>query len=457
VASQLGPWAAYEPTATDPWDLRKVAHLHRRAGLGAPWGELQRDLRDGPAAAVERLLRPPEMTADERQVEEILRQGVLDAGDPERLKAWWLYRMLYGPDPLREKMTLFWHGHFATSNRKVQSLAFMLRQNDLFRRRAFDPFSDLLAEVCSDPAMLMWLDGGSSKKEKPNENFAREFLELFTLGPGHYTEPDIREAARAFTGWVEEREGDFPPRRRFHYDGGQFDGGEKTFLKQTGPWQAADIVRITLEQPACAEFLCRKLYRFLVSETAEPSPELLAPLAEELRANHDSVGHVVGIILRARHFYEAAARRARLKGPVEFSAGLVRVLEVPRSDVNLLALAVACERQGQELFYPPNVKGWEGGRTWLTSTTMLERGNWVSDVVWGNADLGMKPFDPLEWAKRQGLPPERAAAALTELLLQGDLDRRARALVERAAGAGTADGLRKALQLVLNTPDFHLS
>jgi hypothetical protein len=450
-------WAPYEPTPADPWDRRKAAHLHRRAGFGATWGELQRDLRDGPAASVERLLHPLEMTADERQVEEILRQGVLDSGDPERLKAWWLFRMLYGPDPLREKMTLFWHGHFATSNRKVQSLPFMLGQNDLFRGRALGSFGDLLADVCSDPAMLVWLDGGSSRKEKPNENFAREFLELFTLGPGHFTEPDIREAARAFAGWVEERQGDFPPRRRFHFDPAQHDDGTETFLNRTGAWQAADIVRITLEQPACAEFLCRKLYRFLVSETADPSPELLAPLAEELRSNAYSIGHVVGIVLRSRHFYEAAARRTRLKGPVEFSAGLARVLEVPRPDVNLLALAVACERQGQELFYPPNVKGWDGGRTWLTSTTMLERGNWVSDVVWGNADLGLKPFDPLQWAKQQGLPPARTAAALIDLLLQDDLDPRARSLVERAAGAGTADGLRKALQLILNTPDFHLS
>jgi uncharacterized protein (DUF1800 family) len=457
MTSSLGPWAPYEPAAADPWDLRKVAHLHRRAGFGATWGELQRDLRDGPAASAERLLHPPEMSADERQVEQILRQGVLDAGDPERLKAWWFHRMLYGPDPLREKLTLFWHGHFATSNRKVQSLAFMLRQNELFRRRAFDGFGDLLNDVYADPAMLVWLDGGNSKKEKPNENFAREFLELFTLGLGHYTEQDIRQAARAFTGWVDEHQGGFPPRHQFHHDRAQFDDGEKTFLKQAGPWQAADIVRITLEQPACAEFLCRKLYRFFMSETPEPSAEILAPLAEELRAHGYSIGHVVGIVLRSRHFYGQAAYRARLKGPVEFSAGLVRVLEVPRPDVNLLALAVACERQGQELFYPPNVKGWDGGRTWLSSTTMLERGNWVSDIVWGNADLGLKPYDALEWAGRQGLFPERAASGLADLLMQGDLDPRARALVERAAGGGSADGLRKALQLILNTPDFHLA
>jgi hypothetical protein len=457
MASQLGPWAPYEPTATDPWDLRKVAHLHRRAGFGATWGELQRDLRDGPAVSVKRLLQPPSVSEDERPVVDILSQGVLDSGDPERLKAWSLYRMLYGPDSLREKLTLFWHGHFATSNRKVQSLPFMLQQNELFRRRALGNFGDLLTDVCSDPAMLAWLDGGNSRKEKPNENFAREFLELFTLGLGHYTEPDIRQAARAFTGWVEEHLGDFPPRRKFHYDRAQFDDGKKTFLAQTGNWGAADVVRITLEQPACAEFLCRKLYRFFVSDTAEPSAELLARLAKELRDNRYWIGHVVGIILRSRHFYDQAAYRARLKGPVEFSAGLVRVLEVPRADVNLLALAVACERQGQELFYPPNVKGWDGGRTWLNSTTMVERGNWVSDVVWGNADLGLKAYDPLEWAKRQGLPPGRTAAALADLLLQGDLDPQARALAEGAAGAGTADGLRKALQVILHTPDFHLA
>jgi uncharacterized protein (DUF1800 family) len=456
MTSPRGPWAPYEPTASDPWDLRKAAHLHRRAGFGATWAELQRDLPGGPAASVDRLLQPPEPTDEERQIVGLLRQGVLDTNDPERLKAWWLYRMLHGLDPLGEKLTLFWHGHFATSNRKVQSVPYMLQQNELFRRHALGDFGDLLTGICSDRAMLIWLDGGNSRKEKPNENFAREFLELFTLGVGHYTEPDIRQAARAFTGWVQQEDGAFPVRRRFHYDKARFDNGEKTFLKQTGRWQAADIVRITLAQPACAEFLCRKLYRFLVSETAEPAAELVAPLAEELRSHRYSVRHVVGLILRSRHFYDRAAYRQRLKSPVEFSLGLVRMLEAPRSDVNLLALAVACERQGQELFYPPNVKGWDGGRTWLNSTTMLERGNWVSDVVWGNPSLGLNPCDPEAWATHHGLPPERTVASLVDLLLQGDLDTRARALVKRAAGGGT-DGLRKALQLALNTPDFHLA
>jgi uncharacterized protein (DUF1800 family) len=304
--------------------------------------------------------------------------------------------------------------------------------------------------------MLVWLDGGNSPKEKPNENFGREFLELFTLGLGHYTEEDIREAARAFTGWIENHGNEFPPRHEFHFDKARFDDGAKTFLKQTGLWGVADIVRITLEQMACAEFLCRKLYRFFVSDNPPPA-DLIVPLAQELRTHNYSIRSVVEIILRSRHFFSAAAYRQRIKGPAELSAGLARVLEVPRGGMNLLALAVACERQGQDLFYPPNVKGWDGGRTWLTSATLLERGNWVSDVVWGNATLGVLPYDPPTWAKAHSLRPTQAMAALVDLLLQGDLDPRARALVERTAAPATADALRKALQLALHTPDFHLA
>src|SRR5262249_25674329 len=157
----------------------------------------------------------------------------------------------------------------------------------------------------------------------------REFLELFTLGPGNYAEPDIRQAARAFTGWVPPGEKDMGNGEPFRFDPAQFDDGDKTFLKQTGPWKAADIVRITVEQPAAAEFLCRKLYRFFVSEKDDPAPELLRPLAEEMRQRNYSILHVLGIMLRSRHFYDRAVFRQRIKSPVEFSAGLLRTLEVP--------------------------------------------------------------------------------------------------------------------------------
>jgi uncharacterized protein (DUF1800 family) len=453
VAITSDPWAPYTPTPADPWDLGKVAHLHRRAGFGATRAELLRDLDAGPAAAADRLLRPPEPTADERQVLEGLRRGAVESRDMERLKAWWLYRVLYDPDPLREKLTLFWHSHFATSNRKVQDLGAMLRQNETLRKHALGGFGDLLNAVASDPAMLVWLDGAGSRKEKPNENFAREFFELFTLGLGNYAEADVREASRAFAGW-KKAEGDDGG---YAFDPERADPGAKTVLRQTGPWKAVDVVRITLAQPACAEFLCRKLYRFFVSEATAPDAALLRPLAEEFRKSGHSVAHAVGVILRSRHFYDRANRRQRLKGPVEHSAGLLRMLEVPRADVNLLALAVACERQGQDLFHPPNVKGWDGGKTWLTSTTVLERGNWGNDVVWGNLDLGLRPYDPAAWAARQGVAPQKAVDALTDVLLQDGASDKARAMIAEAGRDGRPDGLRKAVQRALHCAEFQLA
>jgi uncharacterized protein (DUF1800 family) len=453
------PWAPYEPTAADPWDLKKVAHLHRRAGFGATRAELERDLKLGPAGSVDRLLDPPQERADEQTILAGLRDGILHSPEAagQRLKAWWLYRILYHPDRLREKLTLFWHGHFATSNAKVQSVPLMLRQNELLRRHALGEFAEMLTDIVSDPAMLVWLDGGGSRKENPNENFARELLELFTLGIGNYTEYDIREAARAFTGMVptDNQPGGGDP--GFRYEMTQHDGGAKTFLKQTGPWQAADIVRIVLDQPACAVFLCRKLYRFFIDDSAEPRAELLGPLAEELRCRRYSMRHVVGIVLRSRLFHSQAAFRRIIKSPVDFSAGLVRALEVPRSRLNLVALATACARQGQDLFYPPNVKGWDAGRRWITSATLLARSNWVADLVWGNPDDDTKPYDPAAWARQQGVASIKAVEALIELLVQSELPRDVRGLIVHTAPNGQPDSLRRALQLLAHCPEYQLA
>jgi uncharacterized protein (DUF1800 family) len=456
-----GPWAPFEPTDKDPWDAGKVAHLHRRAGFGATRTELARDVKDGVKASVQRFLEPRALSADEKSALEGLRKGVVKSHDVGRLKAWWLYRILYDSDPLREKMTLFWHSHFATGNDKVRSVLLMLAQNESLRKHALGRFAEMLEVVVADPAMLLWLDGMGSTKEKPNENFGREFLELFTLGVGNYTEADVRAASRAFTGWsvadlnrAYAGSPDADAKGVFNEDA--HDSGDKTFLKSKGAWKHTDIVRLTLEQPVCAEFLCRKLYRYFVREDEDPSAELLRPLARELRDHEYNVAHVVGIILRSRHFYAPEVRRQRIKSPVECSAGLLRTLEVPRADVNLLALAVACERQGQDLFYPPNVKGWDGGKTWLQSTTVLERGNWGNDVLWGNDDFGLKPYDPLAWASRHEVAPEKAARAFLELFFQGE-DARARDVVLAAGQDGKPDSLRKALQLIVHCPEYQLA
>jgi len=452
------PWARYEPATDDPWDLRKVAHLHFRAGFGPTRAELLRDVAAGPEASVERLFRPAALPPEDAEAIDGLRQTARSSSNLDLLKVCWLNRILHGPDPLREKLTLFWHGHFATSNKKVESVALMDRQNETLRTNALGSFAALLDAIIADPAMLVWLDGGTSKKDKPNENFAREFLELFTLGTGHYAERDIREAARAFTGWVRlDSRGGFQETPAFKHKTAQVDDGPKTFLGKTGRWGPSDIVRITLERPEAATFLARKLYRWFVSEAGKPGPELIEPLAEEIKRQHFAIGPIVGVILRSRHFYSRAAIRQRIKSPVEFSAGLVRMLEVPRPALNPLALSAACDAQGQELFGPPNVEGWVGGSIWINSGTLLERTNWAADVVWGRSENGLMPFDPLAWSGRYKLPAGQTAGAFLDLMLQGDLGDEARRLALDAGRDGSPDGLRKALQRLANCPEFQLA
>ena len=319
-----------------------MAHLHRRAGFGATWTELLRDREAGPTASIDRLLHPPQPTTEQAEADEAMRR----LASHDLLKVYWLHRILYWPDPLREKLTLFWHGHFATSIKKVESVGLMDRQNETLRVRALGSFAALLEAVAADPAMLVWLDGGVSKKEIPNENFAREYLELFTLGAGHFTERDVREAARAFTGWVRQDSGGRFSEPAVVRDPAQVDDGPKSFLGRDGRWRPADIVRITLDQPEAATFLAGKLYRWFVSEAGTPDPEVIEPLSAELRRNDFAIGPTVEVILRSKHFYSRATFRQRVKSPVAFSAR-------PRTDARCTApggqpvgrLSAACDAQ----------------------------------------------------------------------------------------------------------------
>jgi uncharacterized protein (DUF1800 family) len=450
------PWEPYKPIADDPWDLAKVAHLHRRAGFGATWAELVRDREAGPEASVERLLHAPRPAAEASEAIDALRQTARSSQNLDLLKVCWLNRIIHGPDPLREKLTLFWHGHFATGFKKVESVVLMDGQNEALRHHALGHFPALLEAIIADPAMLVWLDGGDSKKEKPNENFAREFLELFTLGTGHYSERDMREAARAFTGWARKDEA----RRTdptFTFDAARVDDGTKTFLGKTGRWKAADIVRITLGRPEAAVFLARKLYRYFVSEAGDPGDELIESLAGEVRRHNFAIGPIIAVILRSRHFYSADVRWQRIKSPVEFSAGLLRTLEVPRSAINPLAIVAACDAQGQELFNPPNVAGWAGGTAWLNSGTLLARAYWAADVIWGRAENGLAPYDPLVWTARNRIDAKRAPGALVDLLLQQNVSAQARESIVDAGRDGSANGLRKAIERIVNCSEFQLA
>src|SRR5947209_979473 len=258
-------WEPYRPTADNPWDLKKVGHLYRRAGFGATFAELAAGLADGPDKTIDRVLAGGPADPDfERTSAFMASERSLPAGAPGvQLAAWWLYRMLRTPHPLREKLTLFWHNHFATSLAKVQNARSMLGQYRLMHRHALGSFRDLLHAISFDPAMMVWLDTNQSKKGKPNENYARELMELFSLGIGNYTEADVREAARAFTGYeIDQGKGKFNSRKH--------DDSVKSVFAKKGAFRGEDIARLCLEKPVCSLFIVTKLYRFLISESDTP-------------------------------------------------------------------------------------------------------------------------------------------------------------------------------------------
>ncbi len=268
-------------------------------------------------------------------------------------------------------MTLFWHNHFATSNAKVNNAGLMQRQNDLLRTHALGDFPALLAAIGKDPAMLIWLDSTANRKAHPNENYAREVMELFTLGRGHYTEKDIQEAARAFTGWfVSPRpvSRDRRPARRRRARRSSANRPVRRRRHPGDPARPARVRRVPLRQARSAHF---------VSEIDPVPPALIAPLAEAFRESGYEIRVPLAMILRSNLFFDPAVRRRRVKCPVEFAVGTIRALEVLKPTVAADALAEACVRMGQSLYAPPSVAGWDGGAAWINSTTMLTRTNLV--------------------------------------------------------------------------------
>ncbi|HWB09800.1 MAG TPA: DUF1800 domain-containing protein [Pirellulales bacterium] len=371
-------WAPYKPTDSAPWTLKRVVHLHRRAGFAAGWQVLQQDLRDGPDAAISRVLDGEVNTdATARDFESLARtigDAAVASDNPARLKAWWLYRMLVTPDPLGERLTLMWHNHFATSNRKVQSLVLMREQNELFRQHARGNFTNLLSSVVRHPAVLVWLDADSNRKGHPNENLARELMELFTLGVGHYTEEDIKEAARAFTGWTVKN-------REFRESAAYHDDGEKTILSRRGSWRGDDLLAILLGEPATSMRLARRVCELLMGEVEEPA---VADLAAGLREHKLQVGWAVETVLRSAAFFADGNIGNRVLAPVEFVVGAVRALEILEPPPSTLVLAEWAAAMDQDLFEPPNVFGWAGGRSWINSRSLIARSNFAQRLADGS-------------------------------------------------------------------------
>ncbi|MGD9720197.1 MAG: DUF1800 family protein [Pirellulales bacterium] len=384
-------WLAYEPTAADPWDLGKVLRLHRRAGFGATWAEAQRDLNDGYETAIARVLNGAPTGPDGRQAAaidafaEAMLQSYQAAGSGlHSLRSAWLYRIVFTAWPLRERMILAWHTHYATSETKVYEQQLLGIQHQAQRKSWRARASEMHLAMLRDHAMLYWLDGAYNRRGAPNENLGREFLELFALGVGNYSEHDVREAARALTGWqlVSERR---PPLK---YMPALHDSSEMTILGQTGAWGDEDLVRIACAQPAAARRIAWRLWRTFVSDTDEPAPELLEGLAATMRVDGDvDVARGLEILLRSRLFHSSTYAGRRVLNPAEWIATTVRCGETFPPHPDLWELMAAMDRMGQRLFRPPNVAGWPGGLQWLTGPAVVARQNFAAWLTSGESRI----------------------------------------------------------------------
>ena len=373
------------------------------------------------------------------------------------LQRWWFLRMIYTKRPLQEKMTLFWHGLLTSGYTKVGRGPYMYNQNQLFRGLALDRYDKMLKAVARDPAMLIWLDSQVNKKASPNENFARELMELFTMGVGNYDEGDVRQSARAFTGWMLNQ-------KVFFFNPNQHDYGDKYFLGRTGTFDGDDIIDIIVEQPATAEFISRKLFAFFAYD--EPEPEVISRLANVFRENNYSIKEVMRKILTSDEFYSGKAYRAKLKSPAELIASTVRTLGIETDAAGLPGFA---DRTGQSLFNPFDVEGWPGGATWINSNTLLQRMNFANTI--SIARSANFKFNPQEITQRLSLATaEDVIEHFASLLLDGKISDEERSILIASASAvssvpgGFSNGtspvvdekLRSLIYLILASPDYQV-
>ena len=443
-------WQPFEPTKDQPFNRRAAAHLYRRAGFAATSRELDDATKLGPQAAVKQLLGAADANPAFAEEMRNFAQVTLAANSPELLTGWWLHRMRHTPAPLLEKTTLFWHGHFATNVEKVRDPKLMFQQNELFRKNAHGKFEELVRGIARDPAMLIYLDSATNRKIHPNENFAREVMELFALGVGNYSEQDIQQLARCFTGW-EIQYG------TFKFNSYQHDYGNKTVLGKSGPMDGDDGIRVILDQPATPEFICTKLVRYFVTDDEDLPPELIAPLAKRFRDEGLVTAPVLEMILTSRLFYSEAAVARKVRSPVELGIGLLRSLD---ATANLVQLSNHLRELGQLVFYPPNVKGWSGGKTWINSSTLLGRANLVRTIVENpQTRYGETTLD--EYLDRYNLKSGREIVNfLDELLLAVPLAEPVRIqLVQRldTAGPNRPSELKQVLHLLGSQPEFQLA
>ena len=428
----------------EAFDIAAAGHLLGRAGYGVRSDRLEEAVREGLDRTVERVLsgeKPGEMFRETfRETDALLKTSALEADSIDSLKAWWAFRLTESPHPLEERMTLMWHDHFATSYQKVQSVRMMADQNRLFRREALGRFDRLLLDVARDPAMLVWLDSNLNRKRQPNENFSRELFELFGLGLGNYTEKDIQEAARAFSGW-HVRHG------RYWFNEAQCDRGSKQVLGKTGAFDGEDVIRVTLEQPACSRLIARRLLEEFVAPG--PKPEQVEELAGRLKHHRWQLRPVLGELFRSELFFAERSRGARIKSPIELVVGTFRQLGGTAAYSSMVELTA---QLGQDLFQPPSVKGWDGDRGWLNTASMILRLNFASEVT-GGRGLGRLG----EGAAREMKSAARVDG-LTRSIVRCPLiaSTRGKIIREVEAAAGADRQRRVAWHMVVSLPEYQL-
>lgn len=465
------------------YSFEDAAHLLRRAGFGGTPEEIKNLRALGPELAVEQLLAfsDNDQTADnphdiEKTFQDYLEVNVGKIGGVHgatalTLQGWWLHKMMITSQPLKEKLAIFWHGHFATGLDKVRNAFALQQQNELFRRMGTGKFDALTLQVAKDPAMLRYLDNNDNVKAHPNENFARELMELFTLGVhGGYSEKDVQESARAFTGWTFKGGGNKDARdyksSEFMFVPKNHDTGTKTFLGQNGNFDGADIVKIVTHHPSSAKFMTEKIWRFFVSE--ELPEDIHNDLIQVWTSTKLDIRELLRFIFTSEEFYAPQNRNNLIKSPLEYMIGSLRsvnaklVLEQELSLVNLLA------SQAQIPFYPPNVKGWDGGLEWIADTTLLNRIQLIGTILGGK--LAMRPRFKND--KPEKMPPQPIAGLSFPL---GDtLEQTINLIGKTFLGEQPTGVLRKALEtfakgrntievakglsyIVMISPHYHLA
>ncbi len=460
------------------WTIRHARHLLNRAGFGGSPSQVTELAELGYGTAVHRLLHGPDAAgkmpkpdwAEAENLDAKIREMVGATEEEKRqarddfrkrqnrnlrdLTTRWLNWMRNSPDPLREKMTLFLHGHFATSQQKVREVHMLWLQNELFRNKGLGDFKELTKEVSRDPAMLIYLDGVRSKKGKPNENFAREVMELFTLGEGNYSEQDVMQAALAFTGYRIDR-----TTNSFRYNKLLHDDSLKNVFGKKRNFTGDEVIDLIFEQPAAAKYLSRKLWEFFVYEN--PDDKLVETLAVMYRNFGFDTRKFLEAIFRSREFYSERAIAAQIKSPVQWLIQACKELECELPDES--ACRRALQAMGQVLFLPPNVKGWDGGRAWINSSTLFVRYN-LAAAMTGAVKNQRKKMPKIDYADLVGEALDVDAAAVVDSLglrfyggEPGGRERQAFVtywVENREPNRGEA--LRGLTQLMLSTPRYQL-